>query len=344
MAYVEVTKELGETIRNLRIQNKITGKELAEHVGRSPAYISKLEKAEIKNTDEDVFNEIIEYILKNDTDGESISKSIYKSLSYNLSKKEIEQQLWYVNYDTVIRIIPIPGSLIDLMKDKINMYNISESYLLERINSNESLSEKEINDSSIAFNRWYTTDGGKSQSIKMLVTEDELKNILNNRVDAAPYTLIFSILFYILKIEKYKDNKTILPEENFKLMSETSEILNKHKFYSLTEKHSLEEQAENAEQLEMLLSTFDIFNMKILADIIDKFKILSEIDIAITNERLKSFSDNMSSDSAFMLRLISLNYKSMNNTSTKYKKEFLEKIKQLIIEYSDKTEEDIELY
>ena len=59
MAYVEVTKELGETIRNLRIQNKITGKELAEHVGRSPAYISKLEKAEIKNTDEDVFNEII---------------------------------------------------------------------------------------------------------------------------------------------------------------------------------------------------------------------------------------------------------------------------------------------
>ena len=38
-----VTPELTEILRSIRLQNKIQAKLLAEHIGKSPAYISKLE-------------------------------------------------------------------------------------------------------------------------------------------------------------------------------------------------------------------------------------------------------------------------------------------------------------
>ena len=46
-----VTVGLGETIRNLRLQNKIQAKQLAAHIGKSPAFVSKLENGNIQSID-----------------------------------------------------------------------------------------------------------------------------------------------------------------------------------------------------------------------------------------------------------------------------------------------------
>ena len=42
-----VTPELTETLRGIRLQNKIQAKNLAAHIGKSPAFISKLESGNI---------------------------------------------------------------------------------------------------------------------------------------------------------------------------------------------------------------------------------------------------------------------------------------------------------
>ena len=42
-----VTPELAETLRGIRLQNKIQAKNLAAHIGKSPAFISKLESGNI---------------------------------------------------------------------------------------------------------------------------------------------------------------------------------------------------------------------------------------------------------------------------------------------------------
>ena len=51
MPRFDVTQPLAETIKTIRIQNKISSKDLAKKIGKSPSYLSKLEKAEIKSID-----------------------------------------------------------------------------------------------------------------------------------------------------------------------------------------------------------------------------------------------------------------------------------------------------
>ena len=48
MARAIVTPELADTLRSIRLQNKIQAKALATHIGKSPAFVSKLESGNIQ--------------------------------------------------------------------------------------------------------------------------------------------------------------------------------------------------------------------------------------------------------------------------------------------------------
>ena len=44
MPKIVVTDKLADTIKMMRMQNGIKSKDLAEHLGKTPGYVSKLEK------------------------------------------------------------------------------------------------------------------------------------------------------------------------------------------------------------------------------------------------------------------------------------------------------------
>lgn len=62
MGKFSVTPELAEIIKTTRIQNNVTAKDIAKHIGKSQAYMSKLEKAEIKTIEESNLTEIFRFI------------------------------------------------------------------------------------------------------------------------------------------------------------------------------------------------------------------------------------------------------------------------------------------
>ena len=47
MPKIVVTDSLAETLKMLRTQNSVKSKDLAEYIGKTPGYITKLEKKEI---------------------------------------------------------------------------------------------------------------------------------------------------------------------------------------------------------------------------------------------------------------------------------------------------------
>ena len=51
-----VTPELAETLRSIRLKNKIQAKNLAAHIKKSPAFISKLENGNIQTIDMMFYN------------------------------------------------------------------------------------------------------------------------------------------------------------------------------------------------------------------------------------------------------------------------------------------------
>ena len=336
-----VTAELADILRSIRIQNKIQAKSLAQHIGKSPAYISKLESGNIQTIDNQLLYSILQFISGSQGNSNELAEQIYASLKFKYSSKEIEEQVWFINYDTVERKLPIPESLIDYINSRIKSLDISYQYLSRRINANEALSPEELNDDNIECNHWYhhsRIEGGV-QSIKIDLPESTIKAILSKEIDVSPYVFIFCILFYVLKIEEYGDKVALSDNENSTLMKMTTEILNNHKFFSISEKESLAAEKQTKEDLLDLLSSFDKDNIDIINDIIAGFRFASEYNIKSTNEQLSSFSQNMHWDLGFMLRIISMDFKSLSATSVSNRKNLISSIEKLLTEYAQMPKE-----
>ena len=342
-----VTSSLAETLRSLRLQNKIPSKQLASHINKSPAYISKLENGSIQTIDTKELYAILEFISGEEPPVD-LADQIYKTLTLKYSPKEIEAQLWFVNYDTVNCLLPVPSLLIDEFNSRIELLGISRKYLAERINANEALSEEERLDNSIPFNEWYHPEQleGNAQCIKIRLSEKRLNRILDKQDEVEPYVFIFCILYYLLKIEKYKDSVSITEEQNHQIMQEAAIILNSFKFLSISEKNRLISERQSQEEIQEVLSSFDRDNIDILGDIISSFQFASEHNIKSTNEQLKAFGENMHWDLGFMLRIISINYASLQETSISNRKKLLSEIEALVKHYSElsKDQNRIETY
>lgn len=335
-----VTPELTETLRSIRLQNKVQAKKLAEHLKKSPAYISKLENGGIQTIDTRELYNIFQFISR-ESNSMEVGEKIYKSLKIKYSSKEIEEQLWFTNYDTVDCLLPIPEVLIQELNDRIKKLGITRQYLNERINANEALTSEEINDSSIPFNQWFHQKriGGSAQSIKIKLSEKQMNKILDRQIDVAPYVFVFCILFYILKIESYGEAINLSDEENSALMKQTTSVLNSYKFYSISEKNALISQKQSEDEVQELLSSFDNANIEIINDILAGLRIASEHNIKTTNEQLGKFSKNMHWDLGFMLRIISMEFTLLQKTSVSNKRNLLNEIEHLIQKYSAIPEE-----
>ena len=120
MPRYEVTPGLAETLRSIRLQNKIQANKLAVHIGKSPAYISKLENGSIQTITPDELSKILRFI-SGEAHSTELAEQIYASLKLKYSAKEIEEQLWFTNYDTVECRIPLPPALIEDLIKKIEV-------------------------------------------------------------------------------------------------------------------------------------------------------------------------------------------------------------------------------
>lgn len=337
MSRVTITPELSDTIKKLRTQNKIQAKLLAAHIEKSPAYITKLENHEIQTVDADELPEIFQFITKESSEAKS-AEQIYNSLERHYTKEEIENQLWFTNFDTVIRKIPIPEQLVDEINNIMESEDISISYLTERINSNEALPDNDINDESIEFNQWYIKDDNASRSrIKIQISEDQVNRILNKSEEVSSYIFVFCILFYALKIKHYKDAIKIDDDTYQKLYKETTSKLNLYKFFSISAKNILykQEKKNPNKDIEKLLNNFDKENNGYIIEILSKIILASEYNIKNTNAQLSAFTQNLNWDLGFMLRLLSMDFSTLTNTSVSNKKELLNDIEKLIKKYQE---------
>lgn len=341
MARVFVTKELSESIKSMRLQNKIAAKNLAEYIGKSPSFITKFEKGDINTIEEDELNAIFKFISNEDSSFDEIIEKIYSTLRFKYSHKEIEEQIWFANYDTVKRKIPIPNELIDEINNRMKFANITPEYLLSRINANESLTEEENNNLTIPYNTWWAKDkdSAQIQIIKIYFNINDLIDILNKKLDVSPYIFMLSIAFYLIKIETYKDQVIISEDENIELMKKASSLLNGYKYYSLAVKGNLISEVKSKEEQYELLSNFDKDNIVIVNNIIKKIKFLSDSNIKSTNNYLKQFDINLEWDMGFMIKLVSFQFESLGKLSYSQRKELLEKIDLLINEYKNVPED-----
>lgn len=342
MAKYDVTPELAETIKAVRIQNHVAAKSVAEHIGKSQSYMSKLEKGDIKTIQEEELTKIFRFVFGGDKGFQDFLNSalgtIFDTLEIRFSNEEIAEQIWLDNYDTVYRLIPLPDELVDSLNTRLRAVGLSNAELCDRINANEGISPKVKNTDQYPFNEWQAfvvNHKIEFTFIKMSVTVSDIDKILNRMTRAANYVTVLAMAYYITKTERFGSTICISDDDERIVMREARDYLSSHRFYSIAIKNRLSRQVQsNAERYE-LLSSFDKENVTLVNEVLEFIRIFSEIDIVNVNRQLTALVNNLKWDGGFMMRLLSTSFSDMDITSFTIKKQMLLEIQAVAERFNE---------
>lgn len=339
MAKFEVTPELASILKSTRVQHGVSAKSVATLIGKSQSYLSKLEKGDIKKIDEEELTAILKYIFREDQESlDGILEKIYESIDIQFTDEEIKNQLWWDNYDTVLRLIPVPEDLIDDIIKRISSLGISIAYLCKRINANEGIFPTITNEDHYPFNQWQALIKNHTIAfyfIKMSVSEQRIVRLLNKEDNSANYVTILSIAYYLRKIELYGEKTLISEDDSHSLSIYARDYLNKYKFFSIQEKTKLRKEAKTDSDRDQLVSSFDLKNRDLINHIIISCKLFSELDIRRSNEALERIVKNLDWDVSFMMAIWSMRYDTLGDLSYSHKMKLLSDIKEVLNKYID---------
>lgn len=345
MPKIDMSTELGLRIKELRLKSKVKAKDLAVFINKSPAYISKLENGEIKQIEDSIFRNIINFITKDENGYEDFMERI----SEDISPDELEESILFFNFDRIHRKIPVPEELFELISNKMTKLDISASKLIEYVNMNEDLDEvffleNSINKSDCEENVWIpykeVNDGESYTSMFILLnySPELLTDLLTKKIDKSDYTFIYAIIYHLLKYEnKLQQDK----QPTQKLKEETEEILHSYKFYTIAQRRSFSEISKSIEEYDRLLSDFDKNNMNLVNQLLQPIKLISDYDVKYANSKLLNIVNNMEIDPSFSLSFMALPIKELKSVNASIKREFLREVEQLIEIYKDKKEPEM---
>lgn len=350
---IKLSESIGLQLKEFRTQHQIKAKDIADFIGKSPAYISKLEKGQITQINKEELVKITNFIT-NSNEGYYL---FCEKIASSAKPKELEQDNFLLNFDLIDRKLPISNELINEIRERMTALNISIDDLTEYINQNEDLgpdflSEHRININSIEKNIWipYQEADFTEASRNFILLEykkEKIENFINGELSKCEYMLPFAILHHLLKISYKRDGKTLDEDSIKNCQDEAEQILLKHKFYSLSVQSRLSTQSHTEEEYKSLLSNFDIDNMQYISQILKAIQFLSSYDVEYTNKKLKIIVENFKEcDISFSLAFMATPLLGIKELQPSMKKEFLNEVIKLIAKYTElaNTNDNIEKY
>jgi len=327
-----VTNELSALIKTLRIQRKISSKNLALHIGKSHSYISKFENGEIRNIQEEELTAILDYIVEGDDFFNDKLPAIIRTLSSIQEPDRMSQQIWLLDYDILKRPITLPESMVDDINERLRELNISVARLTALINENkDSAMSQEFPPNEIVD---FVLRDSRVLLVRNLIEEETLAALLEKRTFVTSYSFAHALAFTLFRIQNYDDNELEFEEARDTLQN-TRAYLDGFGVYSLTEWNRLLSDTKTMESQRSLLASFSTANAETINQIILFFRIASEHDILHTAQALETFRENLSWDQGFALKLISQPFHELDDISFSLKKQLLEEVNSLIEKYKN---------
>ncbi|MBR0599028.1 helix-turn-helix domain-containing protein [Sinanaerobacter chloroacetimidivorans] len=328
MATIKITKELALALKDLRQEYKVASKDVATFINKSTSYISKLEKGDIKKISTDEFFRIFSYIVPEEQSHSRFDEFIGKC-TLEFSKREIEQQEWLQNFDTVYRQIPIPPELIEHINALLVENNLSISEVVARVNLNEDLKDYTLDLSTYEKKVWHYPHN-ESPFIIMDISLNEIEDILSKKKTTTNYTTLQAFLYNLLK---YKS-------EDFKsTFEETTNILTTYKFYSISKKNELLRKTHSQEEVEEILTDFDKLNEGYINQIQRRIESFSNLNIEYANGKLDILTKNLQADTPLVFGLFGIDLTPLKELDIDVKRSFIKDIDKLVKEYGTKIDE-----
>lgn len=347
---LHIDEEFGLQLKDFRNQYQIKAKDVAAYMGKSAAYISKLEKGEIHQIDKDEFVKMVNYISSSENGYQLFCERIIGTMNPNA----LERSTIANNFDWIDRILPIPEEYSNYIKKKIIENNISFEELADYINQNDDLDNKFLQEHKIDLvsaekNIWmpyYEADSNtmRRNYIVVKISVEEIEDIVERRVNKTTYLYLYIILYHIYKLTEL--NKHLVLEESARtnIKRKTNNKLNELKIYTLSDKATAISQANNETELKTVLNSFDLKNQKLMTELISGIYYLSEQDVEYTNSKLEGVIANLKKDPSFSLAYMALPLDKIFALQPKVKRDFLDGVNDLIEKSVNVVKGELEKY
>lgn len=335
MVRFHVSPELSDAIKAVRVQNNIASKDLAAHIGKSAAFITKLEKCEIKTIKEEELTKILEFIIRDKDSFSEKLETLVDTMVLRATPDRLEQQSWLLNFDQIVCRIPLSNELAEDILYQMSSHGITAEELSAEICKNSELDEDIREDDSIPYNKWQEaiSDGNAIYTyIKLKYSATEIEDVLHKVTDTN-YTCVFAIVRFLRYLTNYSSGTPITDEIVTELSTYTTQYLNSYKFYSIAERKRLQHAAKTQAELSDRLSEVDKKNSELKSRFSRVMEVLSDMDVEKTNQDLDILLKNFQWDAAFTLRLLSFPFHELGDISFANKKQFIVKIASLLEEY-----------
>jgi transcriptional regulator with XRE-family HTH domain len=339
MSQIKMTEKLCLTIKEERIKNNLSARQLSNKVDRSISYISSLERGKIDNIDEDTFIKIFRTILseKSEKDFNDYMNNLLADISFELTQNEINDHEWLLQFSLTIRKLPITQDIIDFIESKLDSLNKTPEDLVNKINENTYLPDKdtlEENKLNVFFN-----NNKVGWSYKFNLNNTFIEDIINKKITDINYVNMLSIIYNIFLLEEFTTSNA---------MNEAKKFLKNHKFYTLEEIQSLRAK-------KLTKSSDDVFyNIELpdyeiefddnLEELIKHMNFFKDLNIKYASESLKTLNRNIGFDPKFMLAMFNIPFHLLNNINLsdetgeeqfKIRQKFLTSVSKLLKETID---------
>lgn len=328
MAKLNLTKEIALYLKSIRLSSNISAKTMAEHMSKSPAYITKMEKGEIQSLDMDSLVLYLSICYNNDDN--SINEAIdYIYQTYNVSihssEEEKQSRQSYINFDKVHRLIPLTSELKEAILLKIEASGFNLNQIVDKINQNDDVPDLK-NRSDIKPNTWYFENG--QYAILLNLNYDEIHNILYSPNTSCNYITIQSILYTIGRLNGL---------EKMQAMNEAHQVMLNYKFYDIHERHKYLGQDEFAAE-------HDIENRKKIQTLLNFITAISDQNVTTANSQIDKIINNLAMDIGFSFAFMSIDLCKLKNITRNQKKNFLLEVIKLIDKYTQSLDSNIDMF
>lgn len=329
---IYLTQEFCELLKQFRIRNGKTTKDIYSIINRTPSYLSKLESGMTKKIESSIFMSICDTIAeKNDGIVDFIIFAFRDNPNF-----DADTMLTLANIDDVMYKFFPPKKLITYISDKLNTASISIADLVSELNRNRDLSDIPTNIlSNLAENLYSYVDAAKEHIvIKLHYTYEEIEKIVSG-ADTTNYVTLNAILYTLYKLLG-------IPNENaqikaIKTLNDRFHVISNRKKQTIV----ITSKADEEKYLGVLEPKVEE-NYKSVIEGLRLALLISQSKGGA--QRIETMRQNLKDDMGFTFAFISTDLTKITSLPKKYKKEFIQELNALIDKYSAKTDEDMDFY
>lgn len=341
---------LGQNLRDFRINYNKKAKDVAAHIGKSGAYISKLEKGQIKQINRNDLVKILNFITGEKNGYELFIESNIK----DMNPDELTKSIPINNFDWIERQIPIPQEYVAYISAKITKLNTTTDELTQYINANDDLDDKFFADHNIdkkdlmpnQWNIYFEADCSNvhREYIYVVIDDQLIDNIINHKILKTSYLFLYMVVYQLYKIEETKSQPYLSAGKLQKIKTRTTKKLRDFKIYTMVDKQMAIRNAATGIDTDLKPSSYDSENRKLVNELNDGLFFMSERDVEYVNKKLCSIISTLKNTNSFGLAYMALDLSPLYKANSTTKKEFLNAVQSLAKEYASTDADSLEQF